>query len=44
MDPIGRHHDETKRMDTGHGVVDLTVFENRVPPRFRLEYLDHVGR
>ena len=30
------HHDETKRIDTGHGVVRLDVFEDGVPPRFRL--------
>jgi nickel/cobalt transporter (NicO) family protein len=31
------HHDEeTKHIDTGHGVVRLEVFEEGVPPRFRL--------
>lgn len=30
------HHAETKRIDTGHGVVRLEVFEDGVPPRFRL--------
>lgn len=30
------HHDETKRIDTGHGVVRLEIFEDGVPPRFRL--------
>ena len=30
------HHDETKRIDTGHGVVLLSVFEDGVPPRFRI--------
>ena len=30
------HHEETKRVDTGHGVVRLEVFEDGVPPRFRL--------
>ena len=30
------HHDEVKRIDTGHGVVRLEVFEDGVPPRFRL--------
>jgi nickel/cobalt exporter len=30
------HHDETRRIDTGHGVVALTIFEDGVPPRFRL--------
>ena len=29
-------HDETKHIDTGHGVVRLEVFEVGVPPRFRL--------
>jgi len=29
-------HDETKRIDTGHGTVRLEVFEDDVPPRFRL--------
>lgn len=30
------HHDEVKRVDTGHGVVRLEVFEDGVPPCFRL--------
>ncbi len=30
------HHDDSKRIDTGHGVVRLEVFEDGVPPRFRL--------
>ena len=30
------HHNEAKRIDTGHGVVRLEVFEDGVPPRFRL--------
>jgi nickel/cobalt exporter len=38
------HHDETKRIDTGHGVVELSVFEDGVPPQFRLKYLDHRGQ
>ena len=29
-------HDEAKQIDTGHGVVRLEVFEDGVPPRFRL--------
>ncbi|MRR57401.1 MAG: nickel/cobalt efflux protein RcnA [Deltaproteobacteria bacterium] len=33
------HHDEVKHIDTGHGVVRLEVFEEGVPPRFRL-YLE----
>lgn len=32
----GHGHDEAKRIDTGHGVVRLEVFEDGVPPRFRL--------
>jgi len=35
-DEHGHHHDETRRIDTGHGVVRLEVFEEGVPPRFRL--------
>lgn len=31
------HHDaEVRRIDTGHGVVALEVFEDGIPPRFRL--------
>ena len=29
-------HDEIKHIDTGHGAVQLEVFEDGVPPRFRL--------
>jgi nickel/cobalt transporter (NicO) family protein len=29
-------HDEEHRIDTGHGVVRLQIFEDGVPPRFRL--------
>jgi nickel/cobalt exporter len=29
-------HDETHRIDTGHGLVALSIFEDGVPPRFRL--------
>ncbi|HNX36070.1 MAG TPA: nickel/cobalt efflux protein RcnA [Kiritimatiellia bacterium] len=32
----GHSHDETKRIDTGHGTVRMEVFEDGVPPRFRL--------
>lgn len=33
----GHDHDaETKRIDTGHGVLVLEVFEDGVPPRFRV--------
>lgn len=31
-------HDDVKRVDTGHGVVNVTVFEDGVPPRFRLYF------
>lgn len=42
--PHGHHHeDETKRINTGHGVVELSVFEDGVPPRFRLHYLGMNG-
>src|SRR3990167_2018243 len=38
------HHDhgggEGPRIDTGHGVLRLEIFENAAPPRFRL-YPDH---
>ena len=37
-------HDETKRIDTGHGVVRLEIFENGVPPRFRLFHDSGDGR
>jgi nickel/cobalt exporter len=30
------HEEETKHIDTGHGLVRLEVFEDGVPPRFRL--------
>jgi nickel/cobalt transporter (NicO) family protein len=29
-------HDDARRIDTGHGVVRLQIFEQGVPPRFRL--------
>lgn len=32
----GHGHDESRRIDTGHGVVRLEIFEDGVPPRFRL--------
>lgn len=34
-------HDDERRIDTGHGVVMLSVFEDGVPPRFRLHFEDH---
>jgi nickel/cobalt exporter len=33
------HHDETRRIDTGHGVVQLEIFETGIPPKFRLTSL-----
>ena len=30
------HHDEGRRIDTGHGVLRLQIFERGVPARFRL--------
>ncbi len=30
------HGDEAKRIDTGHSVLTLEIFEDGVPPRFRL--------
>ncbi len=33
----GRHHgEEVRRIDTGHGVLALEVFEDGVPPRWRI--------
>jgi nickel/cobalt exporter len=34
-------HDEVKRIDTGHGMAALEIFENSVPPRFRLRFEDN---
>lgn len=34
--PHTHAHDDSKSIDTGHGVVRLDVFETGVPPRFRL--------
>jgi nickel/cobalt exporter len=34
-------HDETKIIKTGHGAVRLSVFEEGVPPVFRLEFHEH---
>jgi nickel/cobalt exporter len=33
------HHDETHRIDTGHGRIELSIFEDGVPPRWRLRTL-----
>lgn len=32
----GHSHDEIQRIDTGHGIVQLAIFEDGAPPRFRL--------
>ena len=34
----GAHHEETRLVDTAFGVVALEVFEEGVPPRFRLRF------
>jgi len=34
-------HDDTKLINTGHGVVKLSVFETGVPPVFRLAFSEH---
>ncbi|HAS87444.1 MAG TPA: nickel/cobalt efflux protein RcnA, partial [Candidatus Competibacteraceae bacterium] len=33
------HHDETHCIDTGHGRIELSIFEDGVPPRWRLRTL-----
>lgn len=33
-----RHDGETRKIDTGHGVMALEVFEDGVPPRFRIRF------
>jgi len=30
------HHDDVRRIDTGHGVIALEIFETGVPPRWRI--------
>ncbi len=38
------HHDhehDAKVIDTGHGVVNVSIFETGVPPVFRLTFSDH---
>ncbi len=30
------HHDETRQIDTGHGILNLEIFEDGVPPRWRV--------
>ncbi len=43
----GHNHDHghgaQRRLDTGHGVLLLEVFEDDVPPRFRLRFQDSGG-
>jgi nickel/cobalt exporter len=34
--PHDHHHEASKVIDTGHGVLRLEIFEEKVPPRFRL--------
>lgn len=36
-------HEAVRRIDTGHGVVTLAIFEDGVPPRFRLQPEDKHG-
>ncbi len=35
------HGEERRRIDTGHGIVDLEVFEDGVLPRFRVRFEGH---
>jgi hypothetical protein len=35
-EPTTIHGPELQRIDTGHGVIELSIFEYGVPPRFRL--------
>jgi nickel/cobalt exporter len=37
--PRGHHHGDVRRIDTRHGTVSLEVFEDGVPPRWRLRTL-----
>src|SRR5665213_1974544 len=34
-------HDETHRIDTGHGIIELSIFEDGTPPHFRLSLEEH---
>ena len=34
-------HDDTKLINTGHGIVNLSVFETGAPPVFRLAFSEH---
>ncbi len=38
------HHDETHRIDTGHGRVELSIFEEGLPPHWRLKTLSGHAR
>ena len=35
-DPTYPHGPELQRIETGHGAIELSIFEDGVPPRFRL--------
>lgn len=35
------HGDETRQIDTGHGIMTLEVFEQGVPPRWRIRFDGH---
>ncbi len=37
----GHGHDETRMIDTGHGEVKLEIFEEGIPPVFRLTFFHH---
>jgi cation diffusion facilitator family transporter len=46
-EPNGRHthsHDETKVVATSRGRILLSIFEEGVPPRFRMYFTDRAGR
>lgn len=32
----GSHHDDVRRLDTGHGILRIEIFETGVPPRWRI--------
>ena len=34
-------HDETRRINTGHGIAILSIMEKDMPPRFWLKFEDH---
>jgi cation diffusion facilitator family transporter len=38
------HEDEIRRINTGHGFLLLEIFEDSVPPRFRVRFEDSQGR